>query len=142
MANAAMPGIQVLSPIVRCLSFVFRNVRHMFYIDEVKPMAKTQAAGDGFSTTSKLKKAGGSLVLTVPAAARKMLDLREGQEMTVSVKGRQVIAEPISAAPKVMKVRPPKYTLDELLEGYDADSPRTAEEQAWIDAPAAGKEVW
>nr|WP_063805933.1 AbrB/MazE/SpoVT family DNA-binding domain-containing protein [Rhizobium altiplani] len=101
-----------------------------------------QSARKDFSTTSKLKKAGGSLVLTVPAAARNMLGLTEGQEMIVSVKGRQVIAEPASSALKTMKVRQPKYTLDELLEGYDANSSRSPEEQAWINAPAVGNEVW
>ncbi|KQV78186.1 AbrB/MazE/SpoVT family DNA-binding domain-containing protein [Rhizobium sp. Root1220] len=116
----------------------------MFYIDEAKLMATTRghSARKDFSTTSKLKKAGGSLVLTVPAAARNMLGLTEGQEMIVSVKGRQVIAEPASNAPKTMKVRQPKYTLDELLEGYDANTSRSPEEQAWINAPAAGNEVW
>lgn len=107
-------------------------------------MASTriQPSSKVFSTTSKLKRAGGSLVLTVPAAARNMLGLSEGQEMTVSVRGGQVIAEPVSSPQKTMKVRRPKYTLDELLENYDASSPRSAEEQAWIDAPAAGNEVW
>jgi antitoxin ChpS len=115
----------------------------MFYIDEAARMAKTrvQSASTDFSTTSKLKRAGGSLVLTVPAAARNMLGLTEGQEMIVSVKGGQVIAEPVSTA-QTMKVRQPKYTLDELLEGYDANASRSPEEQAWINAPAAGKEVW
>lgn len=100
------------------------------------------AKGGEFSTTSKLKRAGGSLVLTVPAAARKMLSLSEGQEMIVSVKGGQVIAEPVSQKQKPIKVRPPKYTLDELLQGYDADKPLSAEEKAWMDASPAGKEVW
>ncbi|MBB2830680.1 UNVERIFIED_ORG: antitoxin ChpS [Rhizobium esperanzae] len=101
-----------------------------------------QSAKKDFSTTSKLKKAGGSLVLTVPAAARNMLGLTEGQEMIVSVKGRQVIAEPAPSSFKTMKVRKPKYTLDELLEGYDANPSRSPEEQAWINAPAVGNEVW
>ncbi len=101
-----------------------------------------QTTSTDFSTTSKLKKAGGSLVLTVPAAARNMLGLTEGQEMIVSVKGGQVIAEPVSGAPKTIKVRPPKYTLDELLEGYDAGAARSQEEDEWINAPAAGNEVW
>lgn len=105
------------------------------------PTAKVHSRKD-FSTTSRLKKAGGSLVLTVPAAARNMLGLTEGQEMIVSVKGRQVIAEAASSAMKTMKVRQPKYTLDELVEGYDAQSPLSAEEQAWVDAPAVGNEVW
>ncbi len=82
------------------------------------------------------------MVLTVPAAARNMLGLTEGQEMIVSVKGRQVIAEAASSAMKTMKVRQPKYTLDELVEGYDAQSPLSVEEQAWVDAPAVGNEVW
>lgn len=104
--------------------------------------AKTPSPNGAFSTTSRLKKAGGSLVLTVPAAARNMLGLTEGQEMMVSVRGRQVIAEPVSTPPKTIKVRKPKYALDELLDGYDADAPRSPEDRAWIDAPAAGKEVW
>ncbi len=104
--------------------------------------AKGQLPSANFSTTSKLKKAGGSLVLTVPAAARNMLGLTEGQEMIVSVNGRQVIAEPAPTAHPTMKVRKPKYTLDELLEGYDANAPLSAEESAWINAPAVGNEVW
>jgi len=105
-------------------------------------MPKVRAAREEFSTTSKLKRAGGSLVLTVPAAARNMLGLTEGQEMIVSVKGKQVIAEAAPSQPKTMKVRKPKYTLDELLQGYDAESPRSAEEEAWINAPSAGNETW
>ncbi len=107
-------------------------------------MARTRvkSASDGIATTSRLKKAGGSLVLTVPAAARNMLGLTEGQEMIVSVKGRQVIAEPVSTSSHTMKVRQSRYTLDELLEGYEANSPRTPEEQGWINAPAVGNEVW
>ncbi|MBD9447413.1 MULTISPECIES: hypothetical protein [unclassified Rhizobium] len=101
-----------------------------------------QSARKDFSTTSKLKKAGGSLDLTVPVAARNMLGLTEGQEMTVSLKEMQIIAEPASSARKTMKVRQAKYTLDELLEGYDADSSRSPEEQAWINAPAVENEVW
>lgn len=106
------------------------------------PKAQARPTGEGFSTVSKLKKAGGSLVLTVPAAARNMLGLSEGQEMTVSVREGKVIAEPLVSPKKLMKVRRPKYSLDELLEGYDSNAPRTDEEQTWIDAPAVGKEAW
>lgn len=102
----------------------------------------SDAKGGKFSTTSKLKKAGGSLVLTVPAAARRMLSLTEGQEMVVSVRNGQVVAEPVVAASKAIKVRQPKYTLDELLEGYDSDKPLTAEEKEWMDARPVGKELW
>ncbi|UHS60542.1 hypothetical protein HRR99_02900 [Agrobacterium vaccinii] len=116
----------------------------MFYILEAKVMATTkgQTARKDFSTTSRLKKAGGSLVLTVPAAARNMLGLTEGQEMIVSVKGRQVIAEAAPGASGTIKVRQPKYTLDQLLEGYSADASMSLEEEAWLNAPAVGNEVW
>ena len=101
-----------------------------------------ESKGGEFSTISKLKKAGGSLVLTVPAAARKILSLTEGQEMVVSVKDGQVIAEPVVSLPKAIKVRQPRYTLDELLEGYAADKPLSSEEKEWIDAKPVGKELW
>lgn len=104
-------------------------------------MSKEQAAS-GFSTRSRLKKAGGSLVLTVPATARNMLGLTEGQEMMISVVGQQVIAEAVTKPQKTMKVRKPKYTLDELLEGYEPDRTLTAEERAWMDAPPVGNETW
>lgn len=107
-----------------------------------KKTGETSGKTPGFSTTSRLKRAGGSLVLTVPAAARSMLGLTEGQEMIVSVRGGQVIAEPVTAAAKTMKVRAPKYSLDDLLDGYDADGTRSPAEQAWIDAPPAGREIW
>ncbi|GAK71795.1 putative toxin-antitoxin system antitoxin component [Agrobacterium rubi TR3 = NBRC 13261] len=103
---------------------------------------KGQSARKDFSTTSKLKRAGGSLVLTVPAAARNMLGLTEGQEMIVSVRGRQVIAEAAPSSSGTIKVRQPKYTLDELLNGHDANSPLTPEQEAWVNAPAVGNEVW
>lgn len=82
------------------------------------------------------------MVLTVPAAARNMLRLTEQQEMIVSVMGGRIIAEPVSVAAKSMKVRPPTYTLDELLKGYDADHPLSTEEKAWAYVPPVGNEVW
>lgn len=104
-------------------------------------MSEKQAAS-GFSTRSRLKKAGGSLVLTVPATARNMLGLTEGQEMIISVVGQQVIAEAATKPQKTMKVRKPKYTLDELLEGYEPDRTLSAEERVWMDAPPVGNETW
>jgi antitoxin ChpS len=96
----------------------------------------------GFLAIAKLKRAGGSLVMTVPAAARNLLGLIEGQEMAISVKGTQVIAEPMPVPEKVLKVRRPKYTLDELVAGYDADTPLNDDEREWMDAPPVGREVW
>ena len=98
--------------------------------------------GAGFLATTKLKKAGGSLVMTVPAAARNVLGLTEGQEMAVSVRGTQVIAEPIPKLEMAPRVRRPKYTLDQLVAGYDAEIKRSDDERAWMDAPPTGREVW
>jgi len=104
-----------------------------------KPTRKP--AAEGYLSRTRLKKAGGSLVMTVPASARNLLNLVEGQEMVVSVEGTKVIAEPVSLEPPV-RVRRPKYTLDDLVAGMDPDTPLTDEEKAWMDAPPAGREVW
>lgn len=93
-------------------------------------------------TRAKLKQSGGSLIFTVPAPARKAMYLNAGDEVDVIVDGGRLVLEPVVPAPKAMRVRRPKYTLDELVEGYDADAPLTDEERAWMDAPAAGREVW
>jgi len=88
-----------------------------------------------------LKRAGGSLVVTVPAAARNLLKLTEGQEMSVSVVGSTVVLEPMPTdRPK--HVRRPKYTLDELLGDANPDAGLSEEERAWQDAPPVGREVW
>jgi len=34
----------------------------------------------------------------------------------------------------------PRYTLDELLAQCDPNAERSAEDQAWLDAPAVGRE--
>jgi antitoxin ChpS len=79
--------------------------------------------------------------MTVPAPARKLLHLTEGQEMAVSVEGSKVIMEPAPVG-EVMQTRQPKYTLDELVAGMNPDAPLTDEERAWTDALPAGREIW
>ena len=105
-------------------------------------MTRGPEPGEGFLATSKLKKSGGSLVLTVPAAARNLLGLTEGQEMAISVAGSKVIAEPVATPHKQTKVRRPKYTLDELVQGYNSGAPLSNEERTWMDAEPVGNEVW
>jgi antitoxin ChpS len=95
----------------------------------------------GVLAKTRLKKAGGSLVMTVPASARNLLNLVEGQEMAVSVEGSKVVMEPMPTA-KAMRVRQPKYTLDELVAGMNPDAHRTEEERAWMEEPPAGREIW
>lgn len=93
-------------------------------------------------THTTLKKAGGSLVMTVPAPARHALELAEGTEMTVAVEGSRLVLEAVKPVKAAVRVRRPKYTLDELVAGMNPDAPLTAEEQEWMDAPPVGREVW
>lgn len=95
--------------------------------------------GSGFLDSVRLKKSGGSLVMTVPASARRLLGLTEGQDMAISVRGNKVIAEPVAPA-SVSRVRRPKYTLDDLLTGYPDGSDRA--DSRWMDGPPAGRETW
>ncbi len=101
---------------------------------------KSQVETGGVLARTRLKKAGGSLVVTMPAAARNLLHLHEGQELAISVEGSRVVMEPVSE-PSPVRVRRPKYTLDELL-AATADAPLTDDERDWQDAPAAGRETW
>jgi antitoxin ChpS len=90
-------------------------------------------------TRTVLKKSGGSLVMTVPAAARSALHLVEGQEMTVAVEGEKLVL----AAAKPMHRRP-KYTLQQLLAEEEAAGiePLNEYDEAWVNAPPVGREIW
>lgn len=91
---------------------------------------------------TSLKPAGGSLVMTVPAAVRKALGYTQGTELSVSVDDGKMIIEAVEPAKPVPRFREPKYTLDDLLVGADATAPLGEEERAWMDAPPMGREVW
>ena len=41
-----------------------------------------------------------------------------------------------------IKVRRPKYTLEELLADCNPDAPMSEEERAWHNAPPVGREIW
>jgi antitoxin ChpS len=83
--------------------------------------------------TTTLKKAGGSLVMTVPASVRDAMDLSEGQRLTVVVDNGRIVLEP--AVPRR------RYTLEELLAQCDFDQPYSEEERVWLDAPPIGREL-
>lgn len=91
--------------------------------------------------TIKLKKAGGSLMMTVPASARDALHLSEGQEMTVAVEGESLVLKPVAKVSAAL-IRKPRYTLDELVAQCSPNAALTDEERAWMDEPAAGNETW
>jgi antitoxin ChpS len=104
-----------------------------------KGRAKSLAGSDLAQSPSGLtrvvlKKAGGSLTMTVPAAARDALHLAVGMEMSVSVEGQRLVLEP-------MKPARPKYTIDELIAKCDLSAPYPDEAREWIDAPPVGREL-
>ncbi len=89
-----------------------------------------------------LKPAGGSLVMTVPAAVRKALGYGAGTELSVSIEAGRMVVEAVAPAQPAARVRPPKYTLDQLLVEHDADTAGGAEERAFQDAAPVGRETW
>jgi antitoxin ChpS len=97
-------------------------------------MAKIAADRTGLTSRTTLKKAGGSLIMTVPARARDALHLIEGQELTVAVDGNRLVLEPAKPERR-------SYTLDELLADCDFGQPYSEEERAWLDAKPAGREL-
>lgn len=83
----------------------------------------------------KLVKTGGSLMMTIPASARKALSLSEGAEMNVAVEDGRIFVEPV-------RHERPHYTLDELLAQCDPQKPYSEETKAWANAEPMGREIW
>lgn len=104
------------------------------------PKVLSQADIGGVLARTRLKRAGGSLVVTVPASARNLLSLTEGQEVDVSVEGGRVVLDPVGRGTRT--VRPPRYTLDELIADRDPAVALSDEERAWHDETAVGHETW
>lgn len=80
---------------------------------------------------TRLRKSGGSLIMTVPNAVLESLDLHADQEMSIAIKDNSFVVQP--------KTRP-RYSLNELLAQCDFSLPMSKEEREWLDAPAVGKE--
>ncbi len=82
--------------------------------------------------TTNLRKVGGSVMITVPPAVLDMLHLKAGSTVALEVDGGRLVIDP---KPQ------PHYTLEELLAASDYASPLSEEDQAWVDAPAVGREI-
>lgn len=78
-----------------------------------------------------LKKAGGSLIVTVPASIRDALHLAEGQHLDVGLDDGAIVLRPAR----------PRYSLEELVAKCDFDQPYSDEERAWLDKAPAGREL-
>lgn len=84
--------------------------------------------------TVTLRNLGGSVVMTVPKPVLGLLNLAAGNQVNVSVENGKLIVEPRQK---------PCYTLTQLLAQCTTENMvPTAEDRAWLDAPAVGKEVF
>ncbi len=72
---------------------------------------------------------GNSVGLRLPKPLLEQVGLKEGAEVDVKVEGNRLVIEP---------VRPRRYTMAELLEGFTPDD--KPGEVDW--GPPAGREVW
>jgi antitoxin ChpS len=85
------------------------------------------------NASTRLKKVGGSVMLTVPPASSLLnaLSLGTDNEVGMVIDNGRLIVEPH---------RRPQYSLAELLAQCDPNAEISAEEREWLDAPAAGQE--
>ena len=81
-----------------------------------------------------LRRAGGSLTLTIPRALVRALGLIEGGRIGVSVSDGKLVAEPVEASR-------PRYALEDLLAACDPGAPLTAEDEAWLGDRPMGSEL-
>jgi antitoxin ChpS len=81
-----------------------------------------------------LRRAGGSLTLTIPRPFVRALGLAEGARIGVSVAEGKLIAEPASE-------NTPQYTLEDLLAQCDPDAPLSDEDEAWLSDASIGSEL-
>ena len=82
--------------------------------------------------TTNLRKVGGSIMLAVPPAILELLELQAGSSVGLAVADGRLVIEPI---------RPPRYTLDELLAQCDATAAVSDEDRQWLDGRPTGNEL-
>ena len=81
--------------------------------------------------TTTLRRVGGSVMMTVSPAYLEQLRLSAGSTVGIETDGESLLIRPSR----------PRYTVEELLAGYDADTLPTEEEREWLNAPAVGNEM-
>jgi antitoxin ChpS len=81
--------------------------------------------------TTILRKVGGSVMMTVPPAMLEQLNLAAGATVGIDVEDGRLIVHS----------RKPKYTVEELLAGYDPELHRTEEDREWLESPPVGREL-
>ncbi|WP_142416833.1 AbrB/MazE/SpoVT family DNA-binding domain-containing protein [Bartonella massiliensis] len=82
--------------------------------------------------TTKLRKVGGSVMLSIPPALLDVLHLTENTQVGLAVDNGQLIVKPQTF---------PRYTLDELLAQCNPSDDFSDEDMEWFDAKAVGSEL-
>jgi len=87
--------------------------------------------------TTRLRKVGGSVMLTVPPALLDILHLQPGATVGIAVESDRLVVEPRQRR---------RYTLNELLARCNPKAPRgrgraRKQEQEWLDGKPAGGEL-
>ncbi|WP_208434797.1 AbrB/MazE/SpoVT family DNA-binding domain-containing protein [Bartonella taylorii] len=82
--------------------------------------------------TTKLRKVGGSVMLSIPPALLDVLHLTENTQVGLAVDKGQLIVKPQTF---------PSYTLDELLAQCNPSDDFADEDMEWFGAQPVGKEL-
>lgn len=80
----------------------------------------------------KLRRVGGSVMLSVPPAILDLLHLEAGSSVGLEVEGERLVV-----APRVK----PQYTMEQLLAECEGGKPSDVDDREWLDLPPAGREL-
>ncbi|RBP05681.1 antitoxin ChpS [Roseiarcus fermentans] len=83
---------------------------------------------------SRVRKVGGSLMVTIPSDLVEAFGLRAQQEVTLISREGEIAVQPVAP-------RPRRYSLEELIASMDLSAPQAPEEAEWEDAPRVGREI-
>ncbi|WP_455480114.1 AbrB/MazE/SpoVT family DNA-binding domain-containing protein [Bartonella sp. B23] len=82
--------------------------------------------------TTKLRKVGGSVMLSIPPALLDVLHLSENTEVGLAIDNGYLVVKPQAF---------PSYTLDELLVQCDPLADFSDEDSEWFSVPPVGREL-
>ena len=81
---------------------------------------------------TSLRKVGGSVMLIVPPPVLKMLNLRPGESVGMTVEKGRLVVQPQERR---------RYTLEELLAQCRTQTARSRQDREWLQGGRVGKEV-
>lgn len=84
--------------------------------------------------TVKLEKVGDTVVVAIPQSLLDALGMSAGGSVALVMEGDRLVVERTPSSR-------PRYTLDELLAGCEAQVRSTDEDREWLGNPAAGAEL-